>query len=184
MLSYPLSAFAHVVQQRALALEPPSKHHNTTGPIIDAMTVVHCTLDLSLDAQSVWRLWSEVDRWASFVEGFGSVTRLDGDWPQVDAAVTWDSTPYGRGRVVERVRQCAPESELVVEVDEDRLTAIKRLTLGSIQDGVRVGAELDYRLRGSRWLNPAVDWLFVRRALRDALARELQAMAAELHASG
>jgi hypothetical protein len=148
------------------------------------MTVVHCTLDASLDAEAVWRLWSEVDRWAAFVEGLGQIARLDGDWPQAGAAVTWDSTPYGRGRVVERVLRCAPESELVVEVDEDRLTAVKRLTLGSLEDGVRVGAELDYRLRGSRWLNLAVDWLFVRRALRDALARELQAVATELHASG
>jgi hypothetical protein len=148
------------------------------------MTVVHRTLDISADPDRIWGLWSEFERWATFVEGFGQVARLEGRWPEVGASVSWDSTPYGRGRVIERVRQSTPGSELVVEVDEDRLTALKRLTLGPIEHGVRAGVELDYRLRGSRWLNVAVDWLFVRRALRDALTRELQAVAAELHASG
>ena len=40
-------------------------------------------------------------RWASWIDGFGHVFRLDDHWPQQGARRIWDSRPAGRGRVME-----------------------------------------------------------------------------------
>jgi Polyketide cyclase / dehydrase and lipid transport len=144
------------------------------------MTVLHSSLELPVEAERAWRLWSDPRSWASYVEGFGHIVREEGVWPEVGALVVWESTPRGRGRVSERVRDRRTRQELVIELEEDRLTAIRRLTLERIEGGVRAAVELDYRLRGSSPLRVLLDRLFVKRALRESLERELDAFAREL----
>ena len=48
-------------------------------------------------------LWYDPHRWQAWVDGFGHVVSLDGDWPRRGAELVWQSPPGGRGRVTERV---------------------------------------------------------------------------------
>ncbi|HST56678.1 MAG TPA: SRPBCC family protein [Solirubrobacteraceae bacterium] len=144
------------------------------------MTVVHCSRDLPTSPHEVWWLLSDPSRWETFVEGFAAVASREGEWPAPGAVIEWDSTPHGRGRVRERVTVSEPDRELVVEVGEDRLDAIRRVLLGRVDGGVRVSIELNYSLHAPRWQRLIVDRLFVRRALADSLERELDGIAVEL----
>jgi Polyketide cyclase / dehydrase and lipid transport len=146
------------------------------------MTVVHSSRDIPASPGEAWWLLGAVDRWETYVEGFAALVRSEGQWPAAGALVEWDSTPRGRGRVSERVVSCRAQSELVIELAEQRLSATKRVLVGPVDDGVRVSFELDYRLNGPAWQRLIVDPLFVRRALRDSLERELDGFAAELRA--
>ena len=55
-------------------------------------------------------LWYDPNRWAAWIDGFGHVNKLEGEWPQVGARLLWDSRPQGRGRVSERVAAYEPRS--------------------------------------------------------------------------
>jgi hypothetical protein len=46
--------------------------------------------------------WYDTTRWPAWVDGLERVVEVAGDWPSTGAAVTWDSGPAGRGRVIER----------------------------------------------------------------------------------
>ena len=50
-------------------------------------------------------LWYDTSRWPTFVDGFAHVVKKEGDWPAAPSTLVWQSTPAGRGRVLERVRR-------------------------------------------------------------------------------
>jgi hypothetical protein len=147
------------------------------------VTSVVCSVDLLATAAEAERLWCEVDRWSSFVEGFGSLVSSEGRWPDPGSIVIWDSTPHGRGRVRERVIEHQTGLVLASEISEQRLSGTRWVRFSDLTDeecpGVRIEVQLDYRLSGSRWLRLPVDWLFVRPALRASIARELEEVAAQ-----
>jgi len=137
--------------------------------------------DLVLTPEAALRLWTEVDRWPSFVEGFKHVERQDGRWPEVGARVRWVSTPGGRGLVTERVVAAEPPNRIVTEVFEDAMTARQTVTF-SPADPPRetwVGLELDYELTAAGYLKQITDVLFIRRALAAAMDRTLGRFATE-----
>jgi hypothetical protein len=82
----------------------------------------------------------------------------------------WDSTPHGRGRVIERAD---------ATFEDARLEGTQALTFEPEGDGVRVRLALDYRIKERTVITPVLDRLFVRRAVRDALARTVRRFAAE-----
>ena len=127
-------------------------------------------------------LWYDPQRWASFVDGFHHVVKLEGDWPAVGARVLWDSTPAGRGRVSERVVEYEPGGGQTLEVDDPRMRGTQRVEFVPRDPGAEVRLELDYQLKDANLLTPVVDLLFIRRALRDALRRTLDRFARELAA--
>ena len=55
-------------------------------------------------------LWYDPHRWAAWIDGFGHVAKLEGEWPQVGARLLWDSRPQGRGRVAESVVAYEPRA--------------------------------------------------------------------------
>jgi hypothetical protein len=114
-------------------------------------------------------LWFDLSRWPSFVDGFGSVVRADPGWPAT-GEVVWDSTPHGRGRVIERRDGT---------FEDGRLTGRQTVRFEPSGDGVAVAVELDYRLKERTPLTPLLDRFFVRRAVRDALVRTVRRFAAE-----
>ncbi|MEA2494316.1 MAG: hypothetical protein QOJ29_2227 [Thermoleophilaceae bacterium] len=114
------------------------------------------------------RLWSDLSRWPTFIDGFGHVLEVSDDWPEVGSKVIWQSGPAGRGRVTERV--LARESNrFTTEVFEDQLTGEQTLRFG---DGA-VEMQLDYELTKGGPLRGLTDVLFIRRALTMALDRTL-----------
>jgi hypothetical protein len=128
------------------------------------------------------RLWYDTSRWPSFIDGFGHVVQVEGDWPAAGARVVWDSTAAGRGRVVERVIEHQPGAGQSTEVEDPRLRGTQRIRFERLEDGVEVGLELEYELKQRTALQPLVDALFIRRALRDSLRRTLARFSHELRA--
>ena len=127
------------------------------------------------------RLWYDLDRWPSFVDGFGHVTKRQGDWPRAGSRIVWNSGPAGRGTVSETVTAYEVRVAQTVDVEDPRMTGTQRISFAPAGEGrCRVSLELDYRLKQGGPLSGVVDALFVRRALRDALRRTLARFAREL----
>jgi Polyketide cyclase / dehydrase and lipid transport len=131
-------------------------------------------------------LWYDKHRWAAWVDGFGHVIKLDGEWPQPGARLLWDSPPKGRGRVVERVTAYEPRAGHTLDVEDERLQGTQTVTFEPVGDDVRITLVLEYELKQRQPLTPLIDLLFIRRALRASLTRSLNRFAherrAELHA--
>jgi hypothetical protein len=129
-------------------------------------------------------LWYDTTRWPTFIDGFHHVASRDPEWPAAGTLV-WDSTPGGRGRVLETVVRHEPRVTQVAEVEDEAITGTQAVGFATTADGrVRVTLELAYRLK-HRPLGPAsvlVDGLFIRPRQREALARTLLRFARELAA--
>ncbi|HEX5622081.1 MAG TPA: SRPBCC family protein [Solirubrobacteraceae bacterium] len=115
-------------------------------------------------------LWYDPHRWAAWIDGFGHVAKLEGEWPQVGARLLWDSRPNGRGRVLERVVAYEPRRGQSLEVEDEKLSGVQTVAFEPDGDGVRVSLTLEYSLKEG---NRLLDLLFVRRAVRDSLNRTL-----------
>jgi hypothetical protein len=125
-----------------------------------------------LGPDKAMRLWTDVSRWPSFVEGFARRLELSPEWPAKGSRVVWESNPDGRGRVTETV----VESEAQVfstQVFEEQLMGTQTFQVAPADDGSEVALVLDYEL--AKWgpLRGVADAIFIRRALRDSLRRTL-----------
>jgi hypothetical protein len=133
---------------------------------------------LPLTPPEVLRLWSDVERWPSFVEGFARRLELTEAWPEPGGRVVWESTPDGRGRVTETVTEHAAD-RFSTQVYEDALTGTQTLRALPASDGSEVELSLEYELSRYGPLRGIADMLFIRRALRDALRRTLRRFGVE-----
>jgi Polyketide cyclase / dehydrase and lipid transport len=131
-----------------------------------AVTVVPLPPDDAL------RLWTDVDRWSSFIEGFARRVSLAGKWPEEGARIVWESNPEGRGRVTETVTANEPD-RFSTQVFEERLIGTQTFQVAQADGGSEVALSLDYELTGPGPLRALADAIFIRRALRDALRRTL-----------
>jgi hypothetical protein len=133
---------------------------------------------LPLAPPEVLRLWADVDRWPSFVEGFARVIEVRDPWPEAGGRVVWESNPTGRGRVTETVVEVAAD-RFAVQVYETALTGVQTLRAVPAHDGSEVELSLEYELARYGPLRGLADVLFIRRALRDSLRRTLSRFAVE-----
>ena len=118
-------------------------------------------------------LWYDPHRWAAWIDGFGHVAKLEGEWPRVGARLLWDSRPHGRGRVAERVTAYEPRAGQTLEVEDGKLTGLQAVTFEPIDDQVRISLTLEYTLKDRTPITPILDLAFIRRALRASLQRTL-----------
>lgn len=119
-------------------------------------------------------LWYDPHRWPAWIDGFGHVNKLEGDWPDVGARLVWDSPPRGRGRVQERVTDYQARTGQTREVEDERLSGVQTVTFESAgADEVLVTLTLDYELKQRNVFTPLVDRLYIRRELTDSLRRTL-----------
>ena len=123
-------------------------------------------------------LWSDVERWPSFVEGFARVLKRSADWPANGSRIVWESNPEGRGRVTETVAANEP-GRFSTQVFEEALMGTQTLRAVPASDGSEVELTLDYQLAKYGPLSGIADAIFIRRALRDALRRTLFRFAIE-----
>ncbi len=127
-------------------------------------------------------LWYDARRWPTFIDGFGHLARIDEGWPR-EGSVVWDSHPGGRGRVLERVARYAAGDGQDLDVEDEKLTGTQSVRFAAAgEQRVRVSLELRYKLKRSYPLVEVVDAVFIKRALRDSLARTLRRFAIELAA--
>jgi Polyketide cyclase / dehydrase and lipid transport len=127
-------------------------------------------------------LWYDPQRWPSWIDGFGHVVKVEGEWPDRGARVVWDSKPGGRGRVVERVAAYEARTGQTLQVEDEKLRGTQRVSFAPQPEGVEVALELEYDLKETNVLTPVTDLLFIRRALRDSLSRSLTRFARERRA--
>jgi hypothetical protein len=133
---------------------------------------------VALDPADARDLWLDTSRWATFVDGFSHVERVQRDWPAEGGVLTWMSTPHGRGHVREAITTYRVQ-EVTADVADSQLTGTQRATFVMTPAGTEVEVALTYRLQQG---NPVVDLLFVRRALRDSLRRTVLRFAREAFA--
>ena len=133
---------------------------------------------LPLTPPEVLRLWSDVERWPSFVEGFARRLELTEAWPEPGGRVVWESTPDGRGRVTETVVEHSGD-RFSTQVYEEALAGTQTLRALPAPDGSEVELSLEYQLSRYGPLRGLADVLFIRRALRDALRRTLSRFVVE-----
>jgi hypothetical protein len=128
--------------------------------------------EVALTPEAALRLWTDVSRWPSFVEGFARVVELDPEWPGEGSRAIWESVPAGRGRVTEKVTDVTPGAFSTL-VFEDRLSGRQTFRAVESEGGARVELSLEYTLTSYGPLGPLADAIFIRRALRDSLRRTI-----------
>jgi hypothetical protein len=128
-----------------------------------------------LPPDQAFALWTNPDRWPTFLEGFGHLLEVDPAWPEPGAKAVWQSTPGGRGRVTEIVLETF-EDRLVTQVFEEALSGTQTLALAPSAGGGGSAVELtlEYELARGGPFRGVADAVFIRRALRDALRRTLR----------
>jgi hypothetical protein len=136
------------------------------------MRTARAEAEVVLGPEDAVRLWTDVSRWPSFVEGFSHAAELDPDWPAEGCRVVWESVPAGRGRVTEKVVEAGPR-QLSTLVFEDRLAGRQTLRATESDAGALVELSLEYTLTKYGPLGALADAVFIRRAVRDALRRTL-----------
>ena len=126
-------------------------------------------------------VWYDTARWPSFIDGLAHVVDVGEQWPEVGAAVHWQSHPAGRGEVVETVVGYEAGARQTVAVVDIQLTGRQSVSFEPTGEGeTLVTLALDYRLSGGGPLRGVTDVLFVRRALTDSLRRTLAAFQREV----
>jgi hypothetical protein len=135
--------------------------------------VARAEVDVALTPEAALRLWTDVSRWPSFVEGFARVIELDPGWPAQDSRLVWESIPAGRGRVTEKVVDSGGSDRFATMVFEDRLAGRQTFRAVESEGGSRVELSLEYTLTSYGPLGPLADVIFIRRALRDSLRRTI-----------
>ena len=126
------------------------------------------------------QLWYDASRWPAWVDGFGHVVSIDAAWPEAGARLLWDSTPHGRGRVVENVAAYEVRGGQTLSVEDERLRGTQTVAFEPEgDDHTRVTLSLDYALKERNLLTPIVDVLFVRRAIGESLRRSLRSFGHE-----
>ena len=136
------------------------------------------SIDVPGLASEAEALWYDPVRWATWIDGFGHVVELSDGWP-AQGELQWNSTPEGRGRVLETVSAYEPRSGQTLAVEDSRLHATQRVEFTPGPDGVKVTLTLDYRLKESNAMTWLVDRIFVRREMAASLRRTLARFARE-----
>ena len=135
------------------------------------MPKVHATVTVPGRVADAEELWYDPHRWAAWIDGFGHVAKLEGDWPHAGARLLWDSRPKGRGRVQEYVTEYEARTGQTLDVEDQRLTGTQSVRFAPDGDSTIVSLTLEYRLKERTIISPIVDLLFIRRALRDSMRR-------------
>ena len=134
--------------------------------------------EVVLTPEAALRLWTDLSRWASFIEGFARVVEVDAQWPGEGSRAIWESVPAGRGRVTEKVAEGGP-GRFVTLVFEDRMAGRQTFRAIESEGGARVELSLEYTLTKYGPLGAVADVIFIRRALRDSLRRTVTRFAVE-----
>jgi hypothetical protein len=123
-------------------------------------------------------LWTDLERWPTFVEGFARILEVSESWPAEGSRVVWESGPGGRGRVTEKVIEHS-NARFATRVSEEALQGRQSVSVSEDADGTRVELALQYGLTRYGPLRAVADSIFIRRSLRDALGRTLRRFAVE-----
>jgi hypothetical protein len=141
------------------------------------MRTVRASVVVEGGAVEVDQLWHDPHRWASWIDGFAHVVKLEGEWPLEGARRVWSSR--SRGVVAETVVAHAVGDGQTLRVEDERVAGEHTVRFES--DGVRTRITVTLELEPKRRLAPGRRW-WLRRGLREALRRTLLRFSYELAA--
>jgi hypothetical protein len=130
-------------------------------------------------AVEVEQLWNDRSRWASWIDGFAHLSKLDDEWPQAGARRVWVTPPGGRGLISETATAYTAGAGQTLAFEDERVSGTQAVRLES--DGTRTRITVKVDLDTKAPLAPARKW-WLRRKLREALNRSLQRFSYELAA--
>ncbi|MFL5895370.1 MAG: SRPBCC family protein [Thermoleophilaceae bacterium] len=144
------------------------------------MAVVRESIATGLTPERAFELWGDIRRWPTFIDDFGHPEGVDPEWPATGSKLVWQSKPHGRGRVTQKVVAYEPPNRLQMLIFEDRLSGTQTASFERGEDGRTIfELQLEYELTKRGVLAVLTDALFIRRALRDSLARTCRRFASE-----
>src|SRR3954449_5295861 len=144
------------------------------------MGVARSSAAAAVDPERALEVWSDLEQWPAFIEGFARILEADPAWPAPGATVVWESIPQGRGRVAEKV-VASEGGSFVTEVSEQALEGVQTVSARpGDEDGAVLELSLDYQRKETGLLGPITDVIFIRRALSAALGRTLERFATEV----
>lgn len=143
------------------------------------MAEVEASTEITAPIAEVWGLYFDRTRWASWVDGFGSVTAESG-FPETGGTLAWRSNPAGRGEVRERVLVHQPRSLHRISYADpssegELAVSFEMLPASDADSGrrTRVTQRLEYRVTSGGPLRAVTDLLFIRSQMRRSLERSL-----------
>jgi hypothetical protein len=124
------------------------------------------------------QLWHDRSRWASWIDGFGNIAKLEGEWPLEGARRMRQSR---EGELAhETVTAYTAGSGQTLRVEDARIAGEQRVRFES--DGVRTRITLELEFEPKDRLAPARRWWLARKrgeSLRRTLTRFSYELAAE-----
>ncbi|MBE2318263.1 SRPBCC family protein [Solirubrobacter sp. CPCC 204708] len=125
------------------------------------------------------QLWHDRSRWASWIDGFTHLEKLEGEWPLEGARRVYSSRVTGRALVSERVLRYTAGDGLTLMVEDERTTATQRVRFET--DGVRTRITVEVEAEPKEKMPPGQRWWW-RRKRGESLQRTLQRFSYELAA--
>ncbi|GAC1438568.1 MAG: hypothetical protein NVSMB51_14670 [Solirubrobacteraceae bacterium] len=145
------------------------------------MGIARAAQDFLAPPREAEQLWLDPTRWPAVVDGCARIVEQRGAWPAAGAEVRWQSTPHGRGEVIERVIEHRSGVLHRREVRDAASVGVLACGWEPLEGGVALELTYDYRLVGSpQLIRPLLDALFVRRAQAESLRRTLTLFGREL----
>jgi hypothetical protein len=141
------------------------------------MRTVRASVVVEGGAVEVDQLWHDRHRWASWIDGFAHVVKLEGEWPLEGARRVWKSRT--RGVVAETVVAHAAGDGHTLRVEDERTAGTHTVRFES--DGVRTRITVTLDLEPKARLAPGRRW-WLRRKLGESLRRTLLRFSYELAA--
>lgn len=125
------------------------------------------------------QLWHDRSRWASWIDGFAHLEKLEGEWPEVGARRVYSTHVAGRALVSEKVMRLTAGDGMTLIVEDERVTATQAVRFET--DGVRTRITVEVEAQPKEKMPPGQRWWW-RRKRGESLARTLQRFSYELAA--
>jgi hypothetical protein len=127
----------------------------------------------------VEQLWHDRSRWASWLDGFASLQKLEGAWPQEGSRRVWVTPVGGRGMVIERATAYTAGDGQTLAFEDEHVRGEQRVRFET--DGVRTRITVTFSFEAKAPMPPARRW-WRRRQLRQGWERSLARFSYELAA--
>jgi hypothetical protein len=129
------------------------------------------------------QLWYDRTRWASWIDGFGHLSKLEGDWPLEGARRVWTMRvgfpTSSRGLISEWVTSYAAGDGQTLRFEDALVRGVQRVRFET--DGVRTRITVTVDMETKTRLPPARKW-WLGRQYRGALQRSFARFSYELAA--
>jgi hypothetical protein len=143
------------------------------------MRTISASVVVQGPAVEVEQLWHDRSRWASWIDGFAHLSKLDDHWPLEGARRVWVTPAGGRGLISETVTAYRAGEGQTLTLEDGRLRGVQRVAFLSDGSVTRITVELE--IEPKERLAPARRW-WLRRRFADGLRLSLRRFSYELAA--